>query len=258
MNIHPTSYVETGASIGNNVEIGPFSIIHSNVILHDNCKVGAYCELGVKTPLSNGTPLVIGSDSTIRSHSVFYESSVFGERLVTGHRVTVREHTVAGKNLQIGTLCDIQGDCNIGDYVRFHSNVHIGKMSAVGNFVWIFPYVVLTNDPTPPSEILSGVTLEDYAIVATMAVILPGVRVGTHSLVAAHACVGKDVPPYSISGGVPAKILGSTSAIKRKDFPNESAYPWPRHFHRGYPESIIENWESEFQEVRVPGVNNAE
>lgn len=131
-------------------------------------------------------------------------------------------------------------------------------MSSVGNFVWIFPYVVLTNDPTPPSEVLLGVTLEDYAIIATMAVILPGVRVGSHSLVAAHACVGKNVPPYSISGGVPARVLGSISAIKRKDIPNESAYPWPRHFHRGYPESVVKIWEREFQELKVPGLNDAE
>ena len=244
--IHPTSFIDPEADIGINVEVGPYSIIHKNVVLHDGCKVGAYCELGVHTPLANGSPLIVGANSTIRSHSVFYESSVFGEQLITGHRVTVREHTVAGTNLQIGTLGDIQGDCTIGDYVRFHSNVHIGKMSAVGDFVWIFPYVVLTNDPTPPSETLLGVVLEDFCIIATMAVILPGVRVGTHALVAAHACVGKDVPAHTIVGGVPAKVLGNTSAIKRKDLLTESAYPWPKHFRRGYPASVAEQWDREF------------
>lgn len=34
IDIHQTSHVEPGASIGDNVEIGPFSIIHKNVILH--------------------------------------------------------------------------------------------------------------------------------------------------------------------------------------------------------------------------------
>ncbi|MBI3283382.1 MAG: N-acetyltransferase, partial [Burkholderiales bacterium] len=194
LNIHPTSYIAPGAVIGNDVVIGPLSIIHKNVSIGDGTIVGSYCELGVETTLGNGTRLEIGKQSTIRSHSVFYESSQFGDRLVTGHRVTVRENTVAGENLQIGTLGDIQGDCTIGDFVRFHSNVHIGKKSTIGNFVWVFPYVVLTNDPTPPSETLLGVTLDDFSIIATMAVILPGVRIGQHALVAASACVGKDVP----------------------------------------------------------------
>ena len=118
---------------------------------------------------------------------MFYNGSVFGERLITGHRVTVREKTFAGKNLQIGTLGDIQGHCTIGDYVRFHSNVHIGQKSLIGNFVWIFPYVVLTNDPHPPSETLIGVTVCDYAAIATMSVILPGAVVAKGVLVGAHS-----------------------------------------------------------------------
>lgn len=243
--IHPL------AKIDSDVEIGSFCIIHQNVEIKSGTKIGAYCELGVATPLSDGSPLYIGHNSMIRSHSVFYESSRFGDQLTTGHRVTVREHTHAGKNLQIGTLCDLQGDCQIGDHVRFHSNVHIGKKSNIGNFVWIFPYVVLTNDPTPPSDTLMGVVLGDYSVVATMAVILPGVQIGEHALIAASACVGKDVPAYSIAAGVPARILGSTSIVKLKEFPEKSAYPWPRHFRRGYPEHVINAWMLQYGDIEA-------
>ncbi len=245
--IHHTAVVHSSAKIHEGVEIGAFSIIHSNVILGENTYVGSHCELGIPTKLGDQSALIIGSNSTIRSHSIFYESSTFGEGLMTGHRVTVREKTTAGKNLQIGTLSDIQGDCSFGDYVRLHSNVHIGKMSRLEDFVWIFPFVVLTNDPTPPSDNLLGVTIEKFAIVATMAVILPGVKVGRHALVAAHACVGKDVPPQMIAAGVPSKILGPTSNIKQIGNSNESAYPWPKHFRRGYPDEITNCWDEEFQ-----------
>ncbi len=247
--IHETAIVSKLASIGDSVEIGPFSIIHSNVKIASGTKIGAYCELGVPTPLSNKSPLIIGENSLIRSHSVFYEASNFGSRLITGHRVTVRENTVAGENLQIGSLSDLQGDIKIGDYVRFHSNVHIGKKSAIGNYVWIFPYVVLTNDPTPPSETLLGVKLGDYSIVATMAVILPGVSVGEHALVAASACVAKNVPNGMIAAGVPARIVGEASKIKLKDFPDLNAYPWPRHFKRGYPDHVVAAWREQFGEI---------
>ena len=242
--IHCTAIVDPLANISDNVEIGPFSIIHANVVLAGGSKIGAYCELGIASSLSKGTPLIIEKDSIIRSHSVFYESSRFGEKLVTGHRVTVRENTIAGKNLQIGTLCDIQGDCVIGDYVRFHSNVHIGKMSMIGNFVWIFPYVVLTNDPHPPSNILKGVTVGDYAVIATMSVILPGVRIGEGTLIAAHSSLKEDAESGMLYMGSPAQKICSANKIKLQDGTRRPAYPWISHFSRGYPDDIVNTWSS--------------
>jgi acyl-[acyl carrier protein]--UDP-N-acetylglucosamine O-acyltransferase len=241
--IHPTAIVSPAARLGEGVTIGPFTIVHDNVEIGPGAQIDGYCELGYPTPLANGAPLVIGAQARIRSHSVFYEGSRFGDRLVTGHRVTIRERTEAGTNFQVGTLSDIQGDCTIGDYVRFHSNVHIGKMSKIGSFVWIFPYVVLTNDPHPPSEVLLGCEVGDYAAVATMSVLLPGVKVGTHALVAAHSMVAKDVAPHTVVGGNPAKFLCDTSKIKLKDGSDAPAYPWTRHFRRGYPADVTEGWD---------------
>lgn len=240
--IHPTAAVSDRARLGRDVRVGPFSIVHDDVVLGDECVIESYCEIGYPTPLAEGRPLEIGRGSRVRSHAVFYQGSVFGEELVTGHRVTVREKTCAGKNLQIGTLSDFQGDCEIGDYVRTHSNVHIGKGSRVGSFVWIFPYVVLTNDPHPPSEYHVGVTLEDYAVVATMSVILPGVTVGSHSLVAAMSAVNRDVEAGVVVGGVPAKQICQASDVRLRDGSGGRAYPWPRHFHRGYPDEVVAQW----------------
>lgn len=242
--VHPTSHVDPKAELGSNVEVGPFTIIHGNAVIGDGTKIGGYCELGVPTPLGDGSPLSIGRNSLIRSHSVFYESSAFGDGLATGHRVTVRENTRAGLRLQIGTLDEIQGDCQIGDYVRFQSSVFIGKKASIGNFVWILPYAVLTNDPTPPSDDLIGCVVEDYAAISAMAVILPGVTVGHHALVAAHACVTRDVPPHMAVAGVPARVMGDTRSIKRRNGTDEPAYPWTRHFHRGYPQDVVEQWKS--------------
>ena len=70
-----------------------------------------------------------------------------------------------------------------------------------------YPYVVLTNDPHPPSDVLQGVTVKDYAVIATMSVLLPGINVGPHSLVAAHSLVNKDVPEGQVVGGSPAKYF---------------------------------------------------
>ena len=240
--IHPTSCVSPEARLGDGVEIGPFSIVHANVVIGDRVKVGAYCELGIPTQLGDGTPLTIGDDSLIRSHSVFYESSSFGFGLITGHHVTVRERTNAGAGFQIGTLCEIQGDCAVGDYVRFQSNVFVGKKTTIGSFVWILPYVVLTNDPTPPSNVLMGCTIEDYASIAAASVVLPGVTVGHHSFIAAQACVTKNVPPNMFVAGAPARVAGDANSIKLRDGTDRSAYPWTHHFSRGYPVAVTAEW----------------
>ena len=238
-NIHSTAIISPKAIIGKNVTIGANTIIYDHVSIADNTVIGAFCELGVQNHLSGGEILHIGANSNIRSHSIFYEGSTFADGLVTGHRVTVREKVFAGKNLQIGTLSDLQGHCEIGDYVRFHSNVHIGQKSKIGHFVWIFPYVVLTNDPYPPSENLLGVTVEDYAAIATMSVILPGATIAEGCLIGAHSTVKGLTEPHCIYVGSPAKNVGSTSKIKLPD--GTSAYPWTQHFRRGYPEDITQN-----------------
>lgn len=246
--IHPTAIISSKAKLGKNVKIGQFTTIYDNVVLGDDSEVGGYCELGVANRFSAGEPLVIGSRALIRSHSVFYEASVFGEQLTTGHRVTVREKTIAGVNLQIGTLTDIQGSCRIGDYVRMHSNVHIGQHSTIGDFVWIFPYVVLTNDPHPPSEVMRGVTVEDYAVIATMTTVLPGVKVGKHALIGAHSLLGADAQPGKIYAGKAAEERGDVTAVRLKDGTRRPAYPWIKHFRRGYPAEVIEKWEKMINE----------
>lgn len=244
--IHPTALVDPEAHLGVGVEVGPFTVIHANVRIGDHSVIGAHCEIGHPSPLADGKPLVVGRNAVIRSHSVFYEGSEFGESLTTGHRVTVREKTIAGKNLQLGTLNDIQGDCQFGDYVRLHSNVHVGKGAIVGNFVWLFPYVVLTNDPHPPSEVQQGVTVEDFAAIATMSVILPGVTVGRGALVGAHSSVSRNVDPDCLVVGAPARFICDTSQLQLRDGSGKPAYPWRRHFHWGYPAEHVAEWIAEF------------
>lgn len=240
--IHPTALISDDAIIGENVSIGPYSIVHAGVEIGPNSVIDAYCELGIPTQLATNDVLKLGSSCHIRSHSSFYIGSEFGDGLVTGHQVTVRENTKAGNGVQLGSIADIQGDCTLGNYVRTQSSVTIGKKSIIGNFVWMFPGVLLTNDPNPPSNDLIGVTVDDYVVIAVKSTILPGVRVGIGSFVSAHSLVSVDVPDNSLVSGVPAKVMCKASDMRMKNNLSIRAYPWMKRFTRGYPDSIIEQW----------------
>lgn len=178
-------------------------------------------------------PLVIGENALIRSDTIIYGDSTIGAHFQTGHRVTIREGTHAGEHVRIGTLSDIQGHCEIGNYVNMHSNVHIGMMSKIHDYVWIFPYVVLTNDPQPPSERLLGVEIEEFAVVATMSIVLPGVHIGKDAMVGAGSVVTKNVTNETVVFGNPARPHGSIRDIRDAD--GKSTYPWRKHFDRGMP-----------------------
>lgn len=227
---------------GKNVQIHPTALIYPNVVLHDNVFIGPYCIIGEPTSSYYQDPehhefkkTEIGANSIIRSHSIIYEDVNIGENFQTGHHVTIREDSHIGKNCSVGTLSDIQGKVQIGDFVRMHSNVHIGQLTTIKNYAWIFPYTVTTNDLYPPMDKLEGVTIEEYAIVATGTIVLPGKTIGENALVAAASLVSKDVAEKTVVRGVPAKVAGNVEDIRDEN--GEQVYPWKQYLkeYRGYP-----------------------
>lgn len=233
-------FISKKANIGSNVKIGDNTVIYDNVIIGDNSIICNDCVLG--EPINSyyssdnyeNPVLKIGADSLIRSHSIIYAGSTIGDSFQTGHRVTIRENTTIGKNCSLGTLCDIQGDVMIGDYCRFHSNVHLAQKSKVGSYVFIYPYVVLTNDPHPPSDDIKGATIGDYTQVGVHAVLLPGVRVGENCLIGANSLVNRPVPDFTLVSGEPAKAVMDVRKIIAMGGKGRY-YPWMHHFEKGMP-----------------------
>lgn len=237
--------------IGKNVRIGDNTIIYDNVILKDNVTICNNCVIG--EPLNAyysqtnyiQPSTIIGENALIRSHTIIYAGSEFSEGLNTGHRVTIREFTKVGKNTAIGTNCDIQGFCELGSYNRLHSNVIVGQRSKISNYVFLYPYVVLTNDPTPPSDEWQGVEIDDFSVVTTSSILLPGAKIGKNCLVSANSVVVSKFNDNSFISGSPAKLV---CKLDKTPFFNSITgkrhYPWPNHFERGMPwENIgFEQW----------------
>ncbi len=237
-------FISPLAKIGKNVRIGDNTSIYDHVVIGDNSIITNDCVIGeplndyyFKDDYHNPTT-IIGDNSLIRSHTIIYAGSVFGKNFSTGHRVTVRENSKFGDNCRLGTVTDIQGNVEFGNNCWLHSNVHIGQQSKIGNFVFIYPYVVLTNDPNPPSNNCDGATIGDFSQIAVGSVILPATKIGKHCLIGAQSLVGGKYEDYSLIIGNPGKRIKDVRDLKSKET-GLSHYPWPVNFDRGMP------WEKE-------------
>ncbi|MBI5122348.1 N-acetyltransferase [Candidatus Roizmanbacteria bacterium] len=233
--------IGNNVNLGKNVKIGDETIVYDNAVIGDNTIIANNCIIGepingyYSKSIYKNPKTLIGANTLIRSHSIIYAGSSFGDFFQTGHRVIIREQTVMGQYCHVGTFSDIQGFSEFGHHCRLHSNVHIGQKSKIGNFVFIYPYVVFTNDPTPPSNICIGPTVDDYAVIATGAILMPGVHIGKHALIGAGCIVTKNVDNFSLVLGSPAKHFCDVRDVKSRENNNQGHYPWPYHFDRGMP-----------------------
>lgn len=237
--------------VGQNVRIGDNSVIYENVEIGDNSTICNDCVIG--EPLNayyhdaayENPPTLIGPNALIRSHAIIYAGCSIGADFSTGHRVTIRENTSIGEHCSIGTLSDLQGNVTMGNYCRLHSNVHISQTCSIGNFVFLYPYAVMTNDPYPPSTNVKGGRIGDYTQVGVHAVILPGVQVGENCLIGANSVVSKRVPDFSLAMGDPIKVVMDIRnyVVLGKGKP----YPWMKRYQRGMPWEGVgyETWMSQ-------------
>lgn len=104
-----------------------------------------------------------------------------------------------GTHINRGCLLDARGGCYIGDNVSISYRVSL-----------------MTGSHDCNSKVFSGVYLpiciDDYVWIGAGAIVLQGVKIGKGSVVAAGAVVTKDIEPYSIVAGVPAKVIGKRNA----------------------------------------------
>lgn len=108
-------------------------------------------------------------------------------------------HLGAGSRVNRDCFLDIRGPLEIGEHVSISPEVAILTASHG------------VNDPAFRVEI-RPVVIEDHVWIGTRAMILPGVRLGRGSVVAAGAVVTRDVPPLTVVAGVPARAVAERDA----------------------------------------------
>ena len=165
--------------------VGGARIISAKYYLRHCTEVGKLVSVHGRPIVDNQGEMVIGDEVRVWS-------TIVQARLYTGKKGKL----VVGRNSRLnGVHIDVRELVQIGDNVR------------------IAPYTIILDSDFHDlkDHFAEGasrpVIIEDDVWIATRAMILKGVRVGKGSVIAAGAVVTRDIPPYSVAGGVPARVL---------------------------------------------------
>ena len=122
-----------------------------------------------------------------------------------------------GTNIGIDRGTSVSKKVTLGNYSGIGRDSHIDSNVKIGNYVMMGPEIIIytrnhkfdrTDIPMRGQGFIEKpVVIEDDVWVGARVIILPGVTIGGGSIIGAGAVVTKDVKPYSIMGGVPAKLI---------------------------------------------------
>lgn len=204
--IHSTAIVDAKAEVHETVEIGPYSVIGPDVRIGESTWIGPHVVLQ--------GPMTIGRDNRIFQFASLGEISQDktakrddATRVEIGDGNTIREYVT----IQRGTLKD-QGLTRVGNDNWIMANTHIAHDCIVGS------HCILANGSTLAGHIV----IEDWVGLGGYTLVHQFCRIGSHAYTGGGAVVLRDLPPFVIAEGQPARPRGINSeGLKRRGFSAE-------------------------------------
>ncbi|TCS95626.1 acyltransferase [Hazenella coriacea] len=221
VNIGYFSVIEEGVvlgddvTIGNNVTIHAGTVIGSGVYISDNCVVGRWPRPAKASTVkvdSDLPALVIGEGTTLGANTVLYRGSTLGKEVMVGDQASVREKCTIGDRVVIGRGVAVENQVEIGSFTKIQTNAYITAYTTLEECVFIAPTVTTTNDnfmgrTKERFKYVRGPLVKKGARVGGGSILLPGITVAEESFIAAGALVNKDTEPAKLYVGVPARTL---------------------------------------------------
>ena len=200
--IHPTAIIHPRARLGENVEIGAYSIVGEHVELGSDTRIGPHVVVEGHTR--------IGRDNRIFQFcslgAVPQDKKYAGEptRLVIGDGNTIREFCT----LNCGTAQDA-GVTRLGSGNWIMAYVHVAHDCQIGN------QTIFANN----TQLAGHVHVGDHAILGGFTGVHQFVRIGAHSFTAIATVLVHDLPPYVMAAGDTAKPYGiNVEGLRRRGF----------------------------------------
>ena len=205
IDIHPTAIIDSDVQIGEDVMIGPFSVVQKDVIIGNGTFIGSHVlihsgtRLGKKCRVFKGA--VIGTDPQ--------DLKFTGERttIEIGDNTVIREFCTLNRGTTHRMKTEIGSNCLLMAYVHVAHDCLIGDNVILANAV----------------NMAGHVTIEPFAAIGGMTPIHQFVKVGRNSFVGGGLRVSKDVPPFILAAGEPLKYAGiNRVGLIRRGFSDEA------------------------------------
>ncbi len=122
-----------------------------------------------------------------------------------------------GWNIHLGENCEINMGCTFLDAGKITIGSHALIAPNVQIYTAYHPAQAAKRQAAPPAgqedsfafcaTLAAPVTVEDHVWLGGGAILLPGITVGSHSVIGAGSVVTRDIPPYSVACGNPCRVL---------------------------------------------------